>query len=187
MTNRLTPRQRLEHLDRAVLVIARLRSKVANVGAHLAAERAILDGYPSGEGLAVSATAELTSVEAAADARLRLDIHEDDIDAGLHLLLVTVLDLDDASDRTLGLRAARHEHAITARCNGGSGRDGAEIPWVPHSRDPDNGWADPTCTDMAAPGRGGLCSKCSLREDRWRRTHQLPPRSHVAPAAGEVA
>lgn len=160
---RLTPRQRLEHVDLTALTLSRLRPRMDAVARHLSAELAILDGHTSGgDGAVVTATSELTTVEAAADARLRLGRWVDDIDAGLRLLLVTALDLGTSLDGLLGMRAQRHAEAVEGRCNGK---------------------VDPTCQNMASPHHDhaqggqtvdGLCDQC------WTASC---PRCHERPVA----
>lgn len=153
--------------------------------AHVALELSAVDGCPGGgERIGGRGTAELTPTEAAASVRFALTSHLDDIDAGLILLKLTAADVLRSIDATLGIRAPAPPEAY---CSTGTGRDGAHLPWTPYGRDLGNGWADPTCKDLATPGRGGLCEACSKREDAWRRRNGLSARSHVQPLEGSAA
>jgi len=49
--------------------------------------------------------------------------------------------------------------------------DGHLLVWVEYSRDPRNGWYDATC--RATAGRTGLCPRCLMRMNRWRRDNDL--------------
>lgn len=49
--------------------------------------------------------------------------------------------------------------------------EGHQLVWTAGSHDPRNGWQDPTC--RAASGRTGLCSRCLLRMNRWRKDNGL--------------
>lgn len=147
MATPMTTRDRVQYLDTSALLAAQLRSKVALIAAHLSAERAILDGMAGGSDAPSVSGGDISDPTlGAAEARLDLDRHELDIDAGLRLVLVTLGDLGASIDKTLGLRVARHDEAVAARC---SGR------------------VDPTCGDMASPHRAisgavvsDLCSEC---------------------------
>jgi hypothetical protein len=123
--------------------------------AALADRRDTVDGYSAGSnGPKVMASAELTSTEAAAEARLHASRCIADLDAGLTLLAATVHDMT---------RECRHALADTPReeptlcsCHG---HDGAELARA------DGGWSDPTCRRLAT--RGGLCDACYLRKRAW--------------------
>lgn len=151
---------------------------------HTAHELSLCDGFPArGEQVGGRTTAELTGPERHAEIRLHLESARDYITGTLEAAPANLRDALEAMDHALGLRAPAPPEAY---CSTGSGREGADLPWTPHSRDPRNGWADPTCRELAAAGRAGLCAACSQREDAWRRRSGLPPRSHVIPT-GEVA
>lgn len=61
-------------------------------------------------------------------------------------------------------------------CSTGSGRDGYLDPYDRHSQAEDNGWSDPTCTNII--GRHPpLCDACYQRERRWRKRHNLTERN----------
>lgn len=175
--------RRTRHEIRAEALAELIRiagSRMPALADHIAREMSILDGYPTGyERIGGRGTAELTPTEQAAYLRITYDLHLADVEASWRALQAIAADLVGSIDKTLGLRAPAPPEAY---CSTGTGRDGALDTWTPHSREPDNGWADTTCTNLAAPGRGGLCTACSLREDAWRRRHQLPPRSHVEAA-----
>lgn len=72
--------------------------------------------------------------------------------------------------RNLVTRLANPNREAQALCDG-RGYSGFDIPWTPHSRDPHNGWSDPTCRDGA--GRSKLCPACLIRMNRWRTEHDL--------------
>lgn len=47
-----------------------------------------------------------------------------------------------------------------------AGHDGAKVAWTPHAAlESGNGWADPSCHDIAE--EGGLCLRCARRKQRW--------------------
>ena len=50
--------------------------------------------------------------------------------------------------------------------------EGRQLAWVPMSRNPENGWHDATCRDIAGPT--GLCDRCRVRMNGWRERHNLP-------------
>lgn len=107
--------------------------------------------------------------------RLELDVTiRADIAAGITLIAAAAHEALDACDRIEGRpRAARGQECYSG------GRDGALIPYTPHSRDDDNGWADPDCRNFAA-GYAPLCDACAQRERRWRRAHGYQPRDRGA-------
>jgi hypothetical protein len=145
---------------------------------HVAREERVTDGYPataSGNGATCgTATAELTSVERAADARYRLRSIREEIRDDLLALELRADALGKLCRETLGYRAP-----APALCDGRSFA-GAELPWTPHSHDPRNGWHDAACRDAADDS--GLCPKCRVRERRWRDRNGLEPRAANAPA-----
>jgi hypothetical protein len=51
--------------------------------------------------------------------------------------------------------------------------DGHRLVWAAYSRNPHNGWHDPTCRDIAGPH--GLCDTCLTRMNRWRKSQGLTP------------
>lgn len=148
---------------------------------HLATQMAAADGIPTrGERIGGRATAENTTVEAAADTRDQLTNDATYVTESILAASSTLSDVLEAMAHTLGLRVPVAKEEL---CSTGTGREGHEIPYVPHSRDPENGWSDATCTNVADAGRAGMCDACSKREDRWRREHGLKPRAHVNEAA----
>ena len=52
------------------------------------------------------------------------------------------------------------------------GYEGRTLAWVPSSRNPDNGWHDATCRDIA--DGTGLCARCRVRMNGWRERRGLP-------------
>jgi hypothetical protein len=113
------------------------------------------DGYP-GSTIGGIGGSELTSVEAAANARLASrDRHDwqtiaatlDTVAQALHAGLA-------ACDRH---QRPTPDDLARARCSGGMGQPGALE------------WGRPDCTNIASSSRGGLCDACRMRRDRWRR------------------
>lgn len=108
---------------------------------------------------------QLTPVERAAEQRRAIagDIRE------------VTDDLINIESLTSSLNAMLHRLART-RIDLGRRCDGTPIPshtirWIPHSRHPNNGWYDPTCTRPAV--RNGLCEPCSKRHDRYTADHEV--------------
>jgi hypothetical protein len=147
--------------DAALLATARIVENLAHkltvARRHLRREIHILDGFGGNNGdTKVSATAELTGVEAAASQREHLRAVLADLEANVRAIAVIAHNSCKECDRISGIRVA------VPRCDS-QGRDGAIE------------WGDPTCTSV--PTRGPLCDRCSKREYRWRVGHKLPPRA----------
>lgn len=64
-------------------------------------------------------------------------------------------------------------HRDDVRICDGRHLEGADVPWTPYSREPDNGWFDPMCANVA--DATGLCPGCRLRNRRWRLANDLEP------------
>jgi hypothetical protein len=65
------------------------------------------------------------------------------------------------------------DKAVPALCDGVARHyQGHEITWVPNSHDPQGGWMDPLCRDIA--GKHGICDRCLTRMNRWRARNDLP-------------
>lgn len=137
-------------LDATIELAIRIRDRLPFLVDHVARERALLDGYPAGggDGTGRRGTAELTTVEAAAQARGQLDKHTRFITESITALAMTARDILDTIDRTLGIRApaTTHTERPAERCNG---------------------HVDPTCTNWASEHHtadgttiGGLCDQC---------------------------
>lgn len=156
-------------IDAAVGLLARYAVQFPEALHHIDRELRALDGYPAstmGDGMSRS-TAELTTVERGADARLRLSVVRsqlvDDRDAILSLISSALAVCRDA----LGHREAAASGV--ARCHDAlHGREGALE------------WGRPECEDL--PVKAGLCSACYRRELRWRQAHDLIGRE-VLPVA----
>lgn len=130
----------------------------------LAARADAIDGYPTGSGgERVTASAELTPTEAAAEARLKASLWRADMLAAVHLLAVTADDLAATVARVLA--QASEPMPSPALCSS-HGLAGAIE------------WGDPLCRDAAA--KAGLCERCYQRARRWRSTHGLTPLGDVA-------
>ncbi len=120
----------------------------------------------------------VTGVERAAMARFRAGTLKEELRDRLDGVVVSLTELDRWLRLHLGNDLPRH---IPSLCDGkAKGYEGVALAWVPHSREPDNGWHDPTCRDAAGPT--GLCDACLVRMERWRRRQGLAPVS-TQPAA----
>lgn len=154
-----------------------------------AEQMAHLDGHPSaGDFEPVSGGGtDATSVEAAMMRRYQLRADKEQLRDWLQLMEETRQAIHRICLRIIQHRADDIEPDTLPRfevtlCDGRR-FEGAHIPWVPYSRDEDNGWHDPTCVDPA--DESGLCPKCRVREARWRRRNGIPERANnsTAPAA----
>jgi len=155
-------------LEAASLLLGNLAAKMPVAIATLKRELDIVDGYPAttlGDGMSRS-TADLTSVERAADARWRMSGNLDDLRDMATAIVELVNTMATMTDRALGTRAPA---ADVARCRDHQlGRDGALD------------WGDPTCEEL--PVKAGVCGACYQRERRWRIGAGLAERD-TAPAA----
>lgn len=150
---------------------------------HLTRERLEVDSWPNatmGDGGSRNADST-TCVERAAilthdiDARIAQILDDMRTIASLASSAMTVV------DGALGFRVPREDRRPEVKLCNCRDRDGADLPYTPHSRDENNGWSDPTCRMPAS--RGALCEACYVRERRWRIAHNLPPRPDFIPAA----
>jgi hypothetical protein len=149
-----------------------LTTKLPAARAVLAALIHTIDGYPVGtDAPKVTATTELTTVEQAADQRIRLTVGWDGetVQRNLRWIAETMdaavrnlSDLHRECDRIIGEREA------APRCSGGVGREGALE------------WGRPDCWEVPRSVNSPLCVQCYHRERRWRIAHQLPTRSDAA-------
>lgn len=155
-------------LEAASLLLGNLAARLPVAIATLRRELDIVDGYPAttlGDGMSRS-TADLTSVERAADARWRMSGNLDDLRDMATTIVELVNTMNTMTDRALGTRAPA---ADVARCRDAQpGRDGVLD------------WGDPTCEEL--PVKAGTCSACYQRERRWRIGAGLAERD-TAPAA----
>jgi hypothetical protein len=125
---------------------------------HLQRELVVLDGYASSttgrSDPTPPGTSEMTSVERAADARLRLtsavDQIRDDRDAILSLISSALHICRQAIGERAPVPATRCADAL-------HGREGAIE------------WGRPDCEEL--PSKAGLCGACYFRERRWRESH----------------
>ncbi len=137
--------------------------------------RTLADGMPHG-------ATEDTSVERAALARYEVRSRREQVRDDLTALVDIARSFGRVIDTTIQMFAPRPE---APRCDGRE-FSGAALAYVPHSRDPGNGWRDPSCKAFA--DASGLCPACRARERRWRAENGLPPRAaSVAAGVGEVA
>lgn len=108
--------------------------------------------------------------------RLTLDeLDLEDIYAGVALIAAAAHEALRACDRIEG---RRHTTATGQECSGAR-RDGADVPWQRRSRDPDNGWYNPDCTNLV-DRHAPLCDTCYERERVWRIRNGLRPRDGAA-------
>ena len=160
------PRTRTDvRLEAAGLLLASLADRFPEAIASLRRELDVVDGYSSATMQPrVAATAELTSVERAADLRWTMTGDLDDLRDMAANIIELINTFQRQTDRALGVRAP-----VATRC-----KDAL------HGRDGSLDWGDPTCEEL--PVKAGLCSACYQRERRWRLVNDLAERDTV-PAA----
>jgi hypothetical protein len=154
------PRTRTDvRLEAAGLLLASLADRFPEAIASLRRELDVVDGYSSATMQPrVAATAELTSVERAADLRWSMTGDLDDLRDMAANIIELINTFQRQTDRALGVRAP-----VATRC-----KDAL------HGRDGSLDWGDPTCEEL--PVKAGLCSACYQRERRWRIANNLGPR-----------
>ena len=154
------PRTRTDvRLEAAGLLLASLADRYPEAIASLRRELDVVDGYSSATMQPrVAATAELTSVERAADLRWSMTGDLDDLRDMAANIIELINTFQRQTDRALGVRAP-----VATRC-----KDAL------HGRDGSLEWGDPTCEEL--PVKAGLCSACYQRERRWRIANNLGPR-----------
>lgn len=117
------------------------------------------DGYPrgtNGNSVNVTTSSDTTTVEAATITNIdRLDLELEDIDEHIAALSGVIDDILDV----IRPRAPRltDDERKAMRCSGGVNLPGAIE------------WSNPTCTNIAAANRRGMCDACYQRERRWAR------------------
>lgn len=160
------PRTRTDvRLEAAGLLLASLADRYPEAIASLRRELDVVDGYSSATMQPrVAATAELTSVERAADLRWTMTGDLDDLRDMAANIIELINTFQRQTDRALGVRAP-----AATRC-----KDAL------HGRDGSLEWGDPTCEEL--PVKAGLCTACYHREYRWRRSNDLGPRETVEAA-----
>lgn len=136
------------------------------------------DGWSGGsDAPRVTASSDSTPVERPAVLRKQLREFADQIEDDLRSIASFTASIMDMCNRINGGRSDV-ERPKPALCDCTS-REGSELPWEPGmSLAEGNGWADPTCREMAS--RGTLCDSCSAREYRWRKFKGLKPRKDGA-------
>ncbi len=160
------PRTRTDvRLEAAGLLLASLADRFPEAIASLRRELDVVDGYSSATMQPrVAATAELTSVERAAELRWTMSGDLDDLRDMATNIIELINTFQRQTDRALGVRAP-----AATRC-----KDAL------HGRDGSLDWGDPTCEEL--PVKAGLCGACYQRERRWRLANDLAERDTV-PAA----
>ena len=138
------PRTRTDvRLEAAGLLLASLADRYPEAIASLRRELDVVDGYSSATMQPrVAATAELTSVERAADLRWTMTGDLDDLRDMAANIIELINTFQRQTDRALGVRAP-----VATRC-----KDAL------HGRDGSLEWGDPTCEEL--PVKAGLCSAC---------------------------
>jgi hypothetical protein len=129
---------------------------------HLALELSYLDGYPAGNDEPnVTSTAELTTVERCADARLMISTIDMELEALKAETLGMVRALSEAINRANTHRAPRQvkrpDDKTGLCCSNQAGKHDSLT------------WGDPLCLDIGDPARGGLCPKHYMRWWRARK------------------
>ena len=154
------PRTRTDvRLEAAGLLLASLADRFPEAIASLRRELDVVDGYSSATMQPrVAATAELTSVERAAELRWSMTGDLDDLRDMAANIIEMINTFQRQTNRALGVRAP-----VATRC-----KDAL------HGRDGSLEWGDPTCEEL--PVKAGLCSACYQRERRWRIANNLGPR-----------
>ncbi len=155
-------------LEAAGKLLGNLADKLPAAIATLRRELDVVDGYPAatiGDGMSRS-TADLTSVERAADARWKMSGDLDDLRDMATTIVELINTMNTMADRALGTRAPA---ANVPRCRDAqTGRDGVFE------------WGDTTCEEL--PVKVGVCSACYQRERRWRIGAGLAERETVSAA-----
>lgn len=165
-------RHTVTHRETAHLadVLARQAANVAAALDHIRRELLITDGYKSTASGASDGTpggGDGRPTEAAMLARYELTSRREAIRDRLRTIADEVNGLDHDLQRASRYRTPADVKAESPRCSA-HGMAGADVPYTPHSRDPRNGWSDPTCHDMPTKG-SSLCERCLKRHDRWGR------------------
>jgi hypothetical protein len=119
-----------------------------------------IDGFPVGTDTPkITATAELTTVEQAANQRIWLETNLRSLTYELNAAALIIANLHRECDQILG-------HQPRPRCTGGQGRQGAIE------------WGQPDCWNI--PTRAGtpavLCDRCFQAERKWRSRNGLVAR-----------
>lgn len=154
-------------IDAAVALLANYAELFPIALHHLDREIAVVDGYGAGQVYEVEprGQSELTPVERAAEARIRLGSVRvqlvDDRDAILSLVCSALKVARDA----VGYRAP----VETERCRDNQRR-----------RDGAMEWGREWCEEL--PNKAGLCWACYQRERRWREAHGMTGRD-LAPVS----
>lgn len=172
---------------RQYIALARIMEILATRSAealeHLTNERLMVDSWPAatmGDGGSRSSDTT-SSAERAAMLSTKIDGDISQIIDDMTALASLAASALVVVDRALGFRVPREERESDVKLCSASGRDGHLNEYVPHSRDPRNGWADPTCIMPAA--RGALCEACYVRERRWRIANGKPMGADFIPAS----
>ena len=164
--------ERLEHR-----LVAQLAATLPRSLEHLATVTA--DGHPTStpgapdRGNGARGDSELTSVESAVEARLRLGDPNRTLRAPaeayaslvLHVTTAAVAVADD--DRMAARRALRSAQLIVDTWQPPVVEAYRQLRCTPPADEATAPWARPDCENVAAPNRRGLCDACSMRRHRW--------------------
>lgn len=113
----------------------------------------------------------VTSVEAIVLRRALFEDRRQEIREAVDDLIARRSRLDKQLRKIIGPDAAKIAPEI---CNAQAKRyEGYLLPWTPFSRDPDQGWSNIECRDIADDS--GLCDTCRTRMNRWRVRRGIAP------------
>lgn len=132
---------------------------------HLRLELTTCDGFPErGDTVNVRASAELTSVEAHADARIALEAAQDQLRAAKADVLAALVAMNTAANSALRMRAPRNP--VQPQQMKGFCRDAQQTKYQSIE------WGDPNCFDLGI--KQGLCQRhydkyrqVCIRDDQW--------------------
>lgn len=151
----------------APIALAAIRERIREADEDASRIRSSLGGGSGGNGISRPTEHAALAFTSGDGPRARADREQMRDDIATH---------DDMAraTRTLFERLAGVVPEAARLCDGRE-LAGWQVPWTPDSRDPANGWSDPTCRNGA--GRRGLCPACLIRHNRWRIEHGLDPLS----------
>ena len=113
----------------------------------------------------------VTSVEAAVMRNALVRDYREQIRDRLDGLIQGRESFDRFLRQIIGANADRVAPSLCGDHDKAKSYEGRQLAWVPSSRNPDNGWHDATCRDIA--DGTGLCLRCRVRMNGWRERHGL--------------
>jgi hypothetical protein len=167
---------RIEHR-----LVAQLAATLPRSLEHLAT--VVADGFPAStpgapdRGNGGRSESELTSVESAVEARLRLSDPDPERSpaeayAGLCAAVVAAAVAVADEDRMAARRQLRAAQRIVDRWQPPVVEAYRQLRCTPPADEATAPWARPDCENVAAPNRRGLCDACSMRRHRWLRAQE---------------